>query len=83
MRAWQVGLPGPMSSGPLVAADRPDFTEAWKTRVRGDSSATPERPIALRRADGSELSVRVSSVLVRDTLGAPRYVVARAVCTQN
>ena len=24
MRAWQVGLPGPMSSGPLVAADCPD-----------------------------------------------------------
>ncbi|WP_026539434.1 zinc-dependent alcohol dehydrogenase family protein [Arthrobacter sp. 9MFCol3.1] len=24
MRAWQVGRPGPMSSGPLVAADRPD-----------------------------------------------------------
>ncbi len=24
MRAWQVGLPGPMSSGPLVATDRPD-----------------------------------------------------------
>ena len=24
MRAWQVGLPGPMSSGPLVANDRPD-----------------------------------------------------------
>ncbi|WP_223914622.1 zinc-dependent alcohol dehydrogenase family protein [Arthrobacter sp. NicSoilC12] len=24
MRAWQVGLPGPMSSGPLVAAERPD-----------------------------------------------------------
>jgi len=24
VRAWQVGLPGPMSSGPLVAADHPD-----------------------------------------------------------
>lgn len=24
MRAWQVGLPGPISSGPLVAADCPD-----------------------------------------------------------
>jgi alcohol dehydrogenase, propanol-preferring len=24
VRAWQVGLPGPMSSGPLVAADCPD-----------------------------------------------------------
>lgn len=24
MRAWQVGLPGPMSSGPLVAVERPD-----------------------------------------------------------
>ena len=24
MRAWQVGLPGPMSSGPLLAAEHPD-----------------------------------------------------------
>lgn len=63
----------------LVAGEPSGLRRAWAARIRADSSATPERAVRLRGADGSELPVRVSSVLVRDSQGAARYVVARAV----
>jgi PAS domain S-box-containing protein len=65
----------------VIVSELSDFTNAWAAHLRGDSSATPERAISVRRADGSELGVRVSSVLVRDRQGTARYVVARAVST--
>lgn len=63
----------------VVVADPSELTRAWAAHIRGGARVTPERAIRLRRADGSELSVRVSSVLVTDSQGAPRYVVSRAV----
>jgi PAS domain S-box-containing protein len=40
---------------------------------------TPERRTRLRRGDGSKITVRGSSVLVTDSEGVVRYIVARSV----
>jgi PAS domain S-box-containing protein len=66
----------------VVVADPSQLTRAWAAHIRGAAHVTPERAIRLRHADGSELSVRVSSVLVTDSQGAARYIVARAVPDQ-
>jgi len=63
----------------LVVADPTALARAWAHRIQAGEAGTRERAIRLRCADSSELSVRVSSVLVTDAQGAARYVVARAV----
>jgi PAS domain S-box-containing protein len=66
----------------VVVADPSELTRAWAAHIRGGARVTPERAIRLRRADGAELNVRVSSVLVTDSQGTVRYIVTRAVPDQ-
>jgi PAS domain S-box-containing protein len=60
----------------VVSADR---TNSWDERVDGGEPVTTEQRIRLRRKDGVEVAVMGSSLLVTDSEGAVRYVIAKAV----
>ena len=63
----------------LVVADPSEVARFWAERIHGGDRVMPEQAVRVRCANGSEVSVRVSSVLVTDDRGAAHYVVARAV----
>lgn len=63
----------------LVVAERAVLAAGWEERITSRQRVTPERRMRLRCADGSEVAVRASSVIVTDSQGSTRYVVARAV----
>lgn len=63
----------------VVVAEPSECDRAWKDRIEGGDRVTPEQTLRVRCANGSEMSVRVSSLLVTDNQGGARYVVARAV----
>ena len=67
-----------MSLHDVVVADPDDLSRAWEDRVKSGERVTPELRMHLRAANGSVIAVRAASVLVTDTSGAVRYVVARA-----
>jgi PAS domain S-box-containing protein len=60
----------------VVAADR---AHSWDERVDGGEPVTTEQRVRLRRKDGVEVAVMGSSLLVTDSEGAVRYVIAKAV----
>jgi PAS domain S-box-containing protein len=47
-----------------------DFGHDWHTPLE----AAIERPIRLRRSDGSSLAARITTVVVRDQAAVPQYV---------
>ena len=69
-----------MPVGDVVAADDDGQYRSWEARLdTGADIVTPQRRVTLWRKDGSSVPVWASSALVRDTDGAVRYVIARAV----
>jgi PAS domain S-box-containing protein len=63
----------------VVLGDPRTVLESWRERLESGARVTPERRLQLRHKDGSPIAVRASSVSVRDSHGAIRYLVARAV----
>lgn len=63
----------------VIIDDAAEFARVWEVPFPAGERVTPERRMRLRCGDGSEITVRASSVLVTDSQGAVRYVVARAV----
>jgi PAS domain S-box-containing protein len=63
----------------IVLAEEDELAARWERRLQSAERVTPERRMRLRCGDGTEITVRASSVLVTDRLGAVRYIVARAV----
>jgi len=69
-----------MPVGDVVATDQDGQYKSWEERLdTGADIVTPQRRVTLWRKDGSSVPVWASSALVRDTDGAVRYVIARAV----
>jgi len=69
-----------MPVGDVVATDQDGQYKSWEERLdTGADVVTPQRRVTLWRKDGSSVPVWASSALVRDTDGAVRYVIARAV----
>lgn len=70
--------------GELVGASGSSFSFATdqERAERADellgSGALHGRPVHLRRKDGSEVRVMASAIMVRDSEGNPRFVIARA-----
>lgn len=62
----------------LVVADSVELTRSWDELLSGPDEARPEARIVLRCGDGSDVTVRASSVRVTDANGTVRYIVARA-----
>lgn len=52
---------------------------SWAERVESGETATAEHRLRLRCKDGGEVPARGSSLLVLDSHGCVRYVIARAV----
>ncbi|MEY2477689.1 MAG: fold [Actinomycetota bacterium] len=63
----------------VIIGDPARFARVWEERFPPDKRVTPEQRMRLRCGDGSVITVRASSVLVTDSQGAVRYIVARAV----
>ena len=64
----------------FIADDPEDVVGQTKAQPdSGGELSTPERRIAARRSDGSSVWVRTSCVLVPDSRGAIRYMVARVI----
>jgi PAS domain S-box-containing protein len=56
-----------------------DRSSTWRQRVDGGEAVTAEERVRLLRKDGVHVSVMGSSLLVTDSEGAVRYVIAKAV----
>jgi PAS domain S-box-containing protein len=63
----------------VVVGDRDEIVRAWADRIGEGTRVTPEQSMRVHCADGSELRIRASSVLVPDARGTTRYIVARVV----
>jgi PAS domain S-box-containing protein len=66
------------SVGEVVVGEVEEPLELFRRRIEEGERVSAERRIRLRCKDGGEVVVRASSVLVPDSQGAVRYVVARA-----
>jgi PAS domain S-box-containing protein len=66
------------SVGDVVVGEAEEPLVSFRRRIEEGQRVSPERRIRLRCKDGGEVAVRASSVLVPDSQGAVRYIVARA-----
>ncbi len=63
----------------FVADDPDEIIDRSRGQLREGERVTPEQRIAARRSDGTSVLVRTSCVMVPDTQGSIRYMVARIV----
>jgi len=70
--------------GDVVATDPAGKYNTWRERLDPSAEAiTGEQRRTLLRRDGTTISVRASSAVVRDDEGQVRYVIARACVDPN